>query len=105
MGWEVFRVNYLNDWGKFLSLLVVGWEKYGNEDALESNPTRHTIQVFQQIQDELVPEEQARKKLQDEVDKAVHDGHEAPVELTQKQAELEEHGLFAQRNAAFKKLE
>lgn len=47
MGWKVTRLNYLGDWGTQYGLLSVGFERYGNEEALKANPIMHLFDVGQ----------------------------------------------------------
>ncbi|KAG7695718.1 hypothetical protein KL930_003715 [Ogataea haglerorum] len=62
LGWEVIRMNYLGDWGKQFGLLAIGFEKYGSEAELESNPIQHLFDVYVRInQDVKAEEEQAEK--------------------------------------------
>jgi arginyl-tRNA synthetase len=98
MGWDVTRINYLGDWGKDTALLKVGWEKFGNEIEYEANPIGHLLDVFHQITELFQPEKAASKRARDEAAKHGHDEGEA-------QAGIENQGIFAERNAAFKKLE
>jgi arginyl-tRNA synthetase len=48
-GWEVIRMNYLGDWGKQYGVLALGFEKFGNEEALEKNPIGHLYDVYVKI--------------------------------------------------------
>ncbi|KXX82919.1 Arginine--tRNA ligase, cytoplasmic [Madurella mycetomatis] len=90
MGWDVVRINYLGDWGKQFGLLAVGWEKYGSEELLQSEPLKHLLDVYVKINAEFKPEEAASKKARDE-------GRDT--------AEIESRGLFSERNAFFKRME
>jgi arginyl-tRNA synthetase len=92
MGWEVVRVNYLGDWGKHLGLLSVGWKKWGAEKVLEeqTDQFRYIHDLYAKMEDELRPELEAKKKARD-------DGQNAAV--------LENQGLFAERDGAFKQME
>jgi len=90
MGWEVVRLNYLGDWGKPMALLGIGWERFGSEEAFHSDPEKHLLDVFHRINDLFVPELMASKKARD-------DGGDP--------AEIESHGLFAERNTFFKRME
>jgi len=48
-GWDVVRINYLGDWGKQYGILAIGFEKYGNEEALQKNPINHLFEVYVKI--------------------------------------------------------
>ena len=98
MGWDVIRMNYLGDWGKPIGLLGVGWERFGSEQAFEADPLGHLTEVYHKIHLLFEPELAASKKVRGEaVKKGVDDGKE--------QAELQNHGLTAERNAFFKRME
>ena len=49
MGWEVIRLNYLGDWGTQYGLLSLGYDKYGNEEALLADPINHLFEVYVRI--------------------------------------------------------
>jgi arginyl-tRNA synthetase len=92
MGCNVVRMNYLGDWGKNLGLLGVGWQKYGSEKALsdQTNLFKYIHELYTKMEDELRPELEARRKAREDRDDA---------------AILENQGLFAARDAAFKRIE
>lgn len=98
VGWEVIRVNHLSDWGKNVALLKVGWDTFGNEEAYQKDPVSHLLSVYHQIEELFKPEVAASKHARDEAVKNGQDGSEA-------QAEIENQGIYAQRNAVSKKLE
>jgi arginyl-tRNA synthetase len=98
MGWDVTRMNYLGDWGKPIALLYVGWMKFGSQEAYDSDPAGHLLEVYHKIEDLFQPEQQASRHARDEAAKEGKDDGEV-------QAELESKGIFAERNEAFKKLE
>ncbi|KAI8098639.1 arginyl-tRNA synthetase [Halteromyces radiatus] len=52
MGYRVIGINYLGDWGKQYGLLAVGFEKYGVQQLLESDPIHHLYQVYVKINQE-----------------------------------------------------
>jgi arginyl-tRNA synthetase len=92
MGWDVIRLNFLGDWGKHLGLLGLGWQKYGSEKALndETELFRYIHDLYTRMEDELQPEVEARKKARE-------DGQDTAV--------LETQGMFAERDATFKRME
>jgi arginyl-tRNA synthetase len=92
MGWNVTKLSYLGDWGKPIGLLGVGWEKNGSEELFHSDPVGHLHDIYEKISELFAPEQAASKKARNE------SGDTAA-------AEVEAQGLFAERNAFFKRLE
>ncbi|KAF2489383.1 arginyl-tRNA synthetase [Lophium mytilinum] len=90
MGWDVTKLNYLGDWGKPIGLLGVGWEKFGSEELFQADPAGHLLEINHKINDLFVPEQVASKKARDD---------------KKDSAEIESQGLFAERNAFFKRME
>jgi arginyl-tRNA synthetase len=98
MGWDVTRMNFLGDWGKPIALLYVGWKKFGSETTFEADPVGHLLDVYHKIEKLFQPEQAASKQARDEAVKEGRDEGEA-------QQEIENTGIFAERNQASKKLE
>jgi arginyl-tRNA synthetase len=98
MGWHVTRVNYLGDWGKHIGLLEAGWTQFGSEEKLVSDPLRHLLDVYTQIDDLLRKEAELRPKLSDESSEPAED-----LELLQ--ADFDSRGLHGERDTHFKSLE
>lgn len=90
MGWDVTRLNYLGDWGKPMGLLGVAWEKFGSEEHFQADPAGHLHDIYHKVLELFVPEQAASKKARDE-------GGDP--------ASIESQGLFAERNAFFKRME
>jgi arginyl-tRNA synthetase len=90
MGWDVVRINYLGDWGKQIGLLGAGWEKFGLEEKFQADPIGHILSVYNQTDALFQPLVAASKAARDS------GGDTAAIETQ---------GLFAERNAFFKKME
>jgi arginyl-tRNA synthetase len=90
MGWDVFRVNFLGDWGKHIGLLAVGWSRFGSEELFEADPLRHLLDVYTKIDELFKPEQDAAKKLRAE-------GQDNSANDTQ--------GISAEKDAFFKRTE
>ncbi|MCJ1347432.1 hypothetical protein MMC31_005657 [Peltigera leucophlebia] len=63
-GWDVLRLNYLGDWGKQYGLLALGYERYGDEKALEANPIGHLFDLYVKINGELSKEKEEIKAME-----------------------------------------
>ncbi|TVY44017.1 Arginine--tRNA ligase, cytoplasmic [Lachnellula occidentalis] len=64
-GWDVVRINYLGDWGKQYGLLALGFEKYGNEEALNADPINHLFEIYVKISKDLAAEKEEIKRLEE----------------------------------------
>lgn len=71
-GWDVIRINYLGDWGKQYGLLALGFEKYGDEKALEVDPINHLYELYVNINKDLTAEKEEITKLESEGKDASH---------------------------------
>lgn len=89
-GWDVVRINYLGDWGKQYGLLALGFEKYGNEDALLVDPINHLYEVYVKINKDLAAEKEEITALE-------ADGKDA--------SELKNNGFDEQARRYFKAME
>jgi arginyl-tRNA synthetase len=90
MGWDVVKVNYLRDWGTKMGLLGVGWEKFGSEEQFQADPIPHLLSVYSKV-DELFQLEVAARKV--------------VLDYGQDAIAIENQGVFAERNAFFKRIE
>ncbi|TEB24284.1 arginyl-tRNA synthetase [Coprinellus micaceus] len=48
-GWEVINMNYLGDWGTQFGMIASGYEKYGNQEALEADAIKHLFDIYVQV--------------------------------------------------------
>ncbi|KAK0642964.1 hypothetical protein B0T16DRAFT_459159 [Cercophora newfieldiana] len=98
MGWHVIRTNYLGDWGNHIGLLSLGWDRHGGSDEIFSKPPGEAFRaihdIYSKMHDEMEPKIAAKRKKAKEKQEGA-----SPVE------EEEEEAIFAERAAAFKRLE
>jgi len=66
-GWDVIRMNYLGDWGKQYGVLAIGYEKFGNEEALVANPIGHLFDVYVEINKVIGKEDEVIKAKEAEI--------------------------------------
>lgn len=69
-GWDVVRINYLGDWGKQYGLLALGFEKYGDEEALKKDPINHLYELYVRINKDMSAEKEtieAKKQAGEDV--------------------------------------
>jgi len=98
-GWDVIRMNYLNDWGKSIALLGVGWERFGAQAVFDANPIGHLTEVHQRINALFEPELAASRKARSDA------LHGRTPENGKTQAQIESEGLFAERDNFLKRME
>lgn len=48
-GFDVIGINWLGDWGVQFGKLAVGFEKWGNEEALQKEALRHLYEVYVKV--------------------------------------------------------
>jgi arginyl-tRNA synthetase len=88
-GWDVKRINYLGDWGKQYGLLALGFEKYGDEAALKTDPINHLYEVYVAINKDLAAEKDEITALE-------------AAGKTEEAQKLKDHGLDEQARRYFK---
>lgn len=94
LGWEVIRMNYLGDWGKQFGLLAVGFERYGDEEALKKEPIKHLFDVYVRINKDIelegdsLPEEESTNGKARAYFKKMEDGDSDALKIWSKFREL-----------------
>ncbi|XP_007528771.1 probable arginine--tRNA ligase, mitochondrial isoform X1 [Erinaceus europaeus] len=61
LGHQVTRMNYLGDWGMQFGLLGTGFQLFGYEEKLQSNPLQHLFEVYVQVNKEAAENESITK--------------------------------------------
>ncbi|GMM34498.1 arginine--tRNA ligase [Saccharomycopsis crataegensis] len=64
LGWNVFRLNYLGDWGKQFGVLAVGFERYGSQEKLSTDPINHLFEVYVKINKDITEEKESSGESQ-----------------------------------------
>ncbi|XP_062980979.1 probable arginine--tRNA ligase, mitochondrial isoform X2 [Elgaria multicarinata webbii] len=65
IGHHVTRMNYLGDWGMQFGLLGAGFQRFGSEEKLKSNPLQHLFEVYVQVNKASEEDENIKKLAQD----------------------------------------
>ncbi len=73
VGYKPIKINYLGDWGTQFGKLLFGYNKFGNEEELKKNPTKHLLEVYVKANKEeyLKQGQNWFKKLEDRDKKAI----------------------------------
>ncbi|XP_006143472.1 probable arginine--tRNA ligase, mitochondrial [Tupaia chinensis] len=61
LGHQVTRINYLGDWGMQFGLLGTGYQLFGYEEKLQSNPLQHLFEVYVQVNKEAADDKSVAK--------------------------------------------
>lgn len=61
-GYDVFRKNYLGDWGTQFGLVIYAWQKYGSEDLLSKEAINHLVNLYIRANQEAEADTQVWEK-------------------------------------------
>ena len=86
-GWDVWRANYLGDWGKQYGLLVNGFKKYGSQEELDKNAVSHLYDVYVKINKEKSEQDKPINEIKEQI-KAKKAKHEDVADLEKELAPL-----------------
>lgn len=111
-GWNVVTMNYLGDWGKQYGVLALGFEKYGNEEALKRDPIGHLYDVYvkisttQKAEDDEIKKKQEAIKLAESQPQATtgENGSESVDELKHELVRLQEASIDEAARRYFKRM-
>ncbi|KAI8344550.1 arginyl-tRNA synthetase [Chlamydoabsidia padenii] len=87
MGYRTIGINYFGDWGKQYGLLAVGFEKYGDEHLLKTDPIHHLYQVYVKINQDAQTDPLLHQKA-NEYFKMMEQGDEKSLEQWQRFRDL-----------------
>ena len=72
VGFKPVRINHLGDWGTQFGKLIVGYKKWGSEEAVRENPIEELLKYYVQFHEEAEKDEELEvegrlwfKKLED----------------------------------------
>ena len=102
-GWDVVTMNYLGDWGKQYGLLAVGFQKFGDEQALLQNPIGHLYDVYVKISAIQREDEDKIKALREQV-KELQAKNESVVEKEVQIQDILDNGVDEQARKYFKRM-
>lgn len=60
-GAKVKTLNYLGDWGTQFGKLIVGYQRWGNEKKLKTDPISHLLELYVKVSQDDTLEEEARQ--------------------------------------------
>lgn len=104
IGWDVWKMNYLGDWGKQYGLLANGYKKYGSEEELTRDPINHLFDVYVKINKDSAVQDAPIKELKEKI-KLNKEKGESVIELEKELAGLIEESEDEKARKYFKSME
>jgi arginyl-tRNA synthetase len=63
LGHHVITDNHIGDWGTQFGMLLVGWKKFRNEDALRADPIAELVRLYKYVNEHEELREEAKTEL------------------------------------------
>jgi len=104
MGWDVWKMNYLGDWGKQYGLLANGFKQFGSQEELDKNSIAHLFQVYVEINKVKSAQDGPINELKKEIKEQKAKGDDVSA-LEQKLAPLVEESEDEKARKYFKSME
>ena len=65
LGYDVWRKNYLGDWGTQFGFVIYGWKEYGSETKLEEDSIEHLVDLYVRANQEAEHDPSVRDKARE----------------------------------------
>lgn len=104
IGWDVWKMNYLGDWGKQYGLLANGYKKYGSEEELTRDPINHLFDVYVKINKDSALQDAPIKELKEKIKLSKEKGEDV-TELEKELAGLVKESEDEKARQYFKSME
>ncbi len=67
LGHHVITDNHIGDWGTQFGMIIHGWKRYLDREALENDPIRELLRVYRVVNDEAKQDEAVLQDCRDEL--------------------------------------
>ena len=67
LGHKVITDNHIGDWGTQFGMIIYGWKKYLNKEALAEDAIRELVRVYRQVNAEAKADEAVMQECRDEL--------------------------------------
>lgn len=87
LGYDVFGVNHLGDWGTQFGKLIVAYKKWGSEKELQEEPIKYLLHLYVKFHQEAEKDKNLEEEARAEF-KKLEDGNKESIALWEKFKEL-----------------
>ena len=67
LGHNVITDNHIGDWGTQFGMIIYGWKKYLNKEALDADPIRELLRVYREVNAETKADNAVLQECRDEL--------------------------------------